>query len=260
MKNLIFSLLITFLLSSDPAAAKGPSFNLLKATPTGSWQLREEIVTNHKGKRTGSSIRSSMLGSEMRDGEKYYWIEMAINSFKIKKNGKRKKTGDRAIVKSLIPAATLEGDPANVMSNLRGFGTEIIVQNGKEDPMRMSDSGGMLAGIMQVTQAEIVFDFEDQGKESVSVPGGDFKANKTHGVGSVEMKVIFKKIRVESDTTMWLSSKVPFGTVKTEGTSSLNGKVSTISSEVIEYGASGAASEITKEPKDMPKMPDIFGG
>jgi hypothetical protein len=260
MKNLICGLVLIFLLSSESAVAKGPSFNMLKVTPSGSWQLREEIVTNHKGKKTGTSIKSSMLGSEMRDGEKYYWIEMAIDSFKVRKNGKRKKSGDRAIIKSLIPASTLAGDPANVLSNLRGFGTEIIVQNGNEDPMRMSDSGGMLAGIMQATQAEIVFDFEDKGKESVSVAAGTFNADKTHGVGSVEMKVIFKKVRVESDTTMWLSSKVPFGTVKTEGTSSLNGKVSTISSELIEYGASGAVSEITKEPKDMPAMPNLFGG
>ena len=265
MKTVIFcftALLIatSSILTSTPANAKSISFDMLSATPSGSWQIREDIETNRKGKQTGTTIKSSMLGSEMRDGKKYYWIEMAIDSFKVGRKGKRKATGDQAIIKSLIAADLMQGDPANVMSNLRGFGTETIIQSGNEDPMRMADTSGMMAGIMQATQAEIKYDFEDQGSEQVSVAGGDFKTKKIGGLGSVEMKILFKKIRVESDSTMWLSNKVPFGTVKIESTTTTNGKASTISSQLLEYGKSGAVSQITKEPKDMPKMPNIFGG
>ena len=47
--------------------------------------------------------------------------------------------------------------------------------------------------------AEIVFDFEDLGRDKVSVAGGEFNATKMRGTGSVEMKIVFKKMRVESD-------------------------------------------------------------
>lgn len=260
MKTVIFSLLTILALSSTPANAAGISFNMLSATPEGSWQLREDIETNHKGKRSGSTIKSSMLGSEMRDGKKHYWIEMAIDTFKISRKDKRKKTGKRAVIKSLIPAEMFSDDPANVLNNLRGFGVETIIQNGDEEPMRMADTSGMMAGMMQMTQAEMVFDFEPAGNETVEVPAGTFNAQKVNGSGSVSMKILFKKLNVETDSTVWLSSKVPFGTVKVEATSTTNGKASSNSSQLLEYGKSGAVSEITREPKDMPQMPNIFGG
>jgi hypothetical protein len=74
------------------------------------------------------------------------------------------------------------------------------------------------------------------------------------------MNIIIKKIRVESDSIMWLSAKVPFATVKIEGTTTTNGKVSTNTSELLEYGIVGSNSLITKEPKDMPEIPNLFGG
>lgn len=260
MQKFILSAAFATILGFNTNQVIAASYNLFKSTPSGSWQVREDIETNPKGKQTGTTIKSSMLGSEMRNGEKHHWIEMAIDSFKINRKGKRKKTGDRTIIKSLVPASKLKGDPANVLSNLRGFGVETIIQTGNEDPMRMGDSGGMMAGIMAATQAEIVFDFEVLGREKVSIPAGEFETQKMRGTGSVDMKIVFKKIRVESDAMMWMSSKVPFGTVKIEGTTVTNGKTSTNASELLEYGMSGAQSEITKEPKDMPQMPNIFGG
>lgn len=238
-------------------------FSLLSSAPVGSWQLREEIQTNHKGKQTGSSMRTSMVGTEMRDGEKHYWIEMAMESFKVKKNGKRKKQGDRAIVKSLIPESLMTADPANVLNNLRGFGVETIIQNGNDDPMRMGDTDGMMAGMMKAFNTEIEYDFESLGKETVAVPAGEFASKKIRGTGSVSMKVVFKNINVDSDTTTWVSEKVPFGVVKSEGTSTTNGKQSTHTAELLEFGLTGAKSEITKEPQDMPDMPkigELFGG
>jgi hypothetical protein len=143
--------------------AKSISFDMLNATPTISWQIREDIETNHKGKRTGTTIKSMMLDSEIRDGQLHYWIEMSIDSFKISKKGKRKEIGKRAIVKSLVSAELLSGDTENILSNLRAFGTESIIQNGDEYPMRMADTGGMMAGIMNTTQTEIKYQLESLG-------------------------------------------------------------------------------------------------
>ncbi|RBP53060.1 hypothetical protein [Arenicella xantha] len=265
MKNLmiVLSTLVAIALVSFKPANAQVDFNLLASTPSGSWQLREDTETDAKGRQTGSSIRTSMLEREVRDGKAYYWIEVAMDSYKISKKGKRKPQGDRAIIKTLIPESTLKADPANVLNNLRGFGVETIVQSGNEAPMRMGDTDGMMAGVMKAFNTEIEFDFESLGNESVTVPAGDFSAQKIRGQGSVSMKVMFKKINVESDNTSWLSTKVPFGTVKVDGTTTTNGKESRYESQLVEFGMNGAKSEITAEPKDMPEMPklgDLFGG
>lgn len=259
MKNTLstFLLLLTTSLFVTTAHAEKVNFDLLAASPVGSWQVREDIVTDAKGRQTGTTIRTSMLGAEERNGETHYWIEIGIDSFKVNKKGQRKADGDRAIIKSLIPKSTMVGDPANVLSNLRGFGIETIMQSGNDKPMRMGNSQNMMSGMMAAFNTEIKYDFTDQGTETVTVPAGDFSTRKINGQGSVSMKVVFKKINVESDSTMWLSSKVPFGTVKTEGTSTTNGKQDSFSSALLEYGMSGAKSEITGEPEDLPEMPNL---
>ncbi len=250
------------LISAQISYGKSIDFDLLAATPVGSWQLREDIETNHKGKQRVSRIRSSLVGSETRNGEKHFWVEMAMESFKVKKSGKRKQEGKRVIMKSLIPASLFSADPENIMNNLRGFGVETIMQTGNEEPMRMN-TDGMMAGMMSAMQADINYDFEPLGSEQVSLESGTYDTTKIQGSGTVEMKVMFKKMKVESDSTVWLSPKVPFGTVKIEGSTNTNGKTSTNVSELLEFGLSGAVSEITQEPVDMPEMPkmkDLFGG
>ena len=261
MKKII-SIIAAVIISISVSAttlAEGVQFNMLDSTPIGSWQVRENIDTNHKGKRYGNTIRTSLLGAENRDGVKYYWIEMVMNSFKISKKGKRKKDGDQTIMKSLIPVDLLSGDPANVMGNLRGFGEEIIIQSGKGDPTRITKSGGFLAGMMKSFDIEIKHDFNDLGSDTIEVSAGSFDTKKIQGHGSVDGKILFKKFHVESDTTVWMSKKVPFGTVKMESTSVNNRKTTTSTSQLLEYGMSGAKSLITKEPKDMPQMPNLFG-
>ena len=258
---LMHSLMGFWLVLSATASSESLNFNFVKSTPVGSWQLREDITTDHKGRQTVSQMRSSLVGEEMRDGEQYYWIEMVIDNFKIKK-GKRKPTGDTAIMKSLVAAGAFNDDPANAVNNLREFGKEIIVQNGDQDPMRMSGAGGMADSLMKAFDAKITYEYEVAGKEDVSVKAGNFKAQKMMGNGSTEMKVFFKKISVTSTNTAWISSGVPFGLVKSEGESNTNGKKSTHSSELLEYGTSGGVSRITKPPQDMPEMPklkDLFG-
>lgn len=261
MQKQIISLWITLILLTMPGLmfAKDVQYNLLDSTPIGSWQLRENIETNHKGKVIGSTIRTSLLGSESRGDTNYFWIEIVMNSFKVNKKGKHKKQGDQMVMKALIPSSLLAGDPANVIGNLRGFGVETIIQSGDEEPMRITNSGDMMSSIMKSMNIEINYDFEDMGSDNVSVKAGNFKVTKIQGSGSTDSKVLFKKIHVESNSTAWISTKVPFGTVKTVGTTVMNGKKSNSKSELIEYGNSGATSLITGTPKDMPKMPKLFG-
>ena len=234
------------------------NFDILSSTPVGSWQLREDTNTDHKGRKSVIQIRSSMLSSEMRQGEKFYWIEMVMDSFMVKKNGDRKKDGDQMVMKTLVAESSMSGDPANVMTNLRGFGTEIIMQTGNSDPMRLTGEGGMFGSMMQAMGTEVNYNFSELGDESVTVAAGDFDTRKIQGSGFTEAKVVFKKIRVESDSIVWMSKKVPFGMVKSEGTSITNKKKSAHSSELLEFGMTGAISLITKEPQELPSLGDMF--
>lgn len=252
-------LFLSLFLVSQLGLAKGIGFDLLDSTPVGSWQEREETTVNHKGRTTVSVMRTSLLGKETRNGEDYVWMEVAMEGYKVKKNGKRKKDGERTVLKALIPESVFKNDPSNVLTNVRGFGEEIIVQSGKEKPMRLSGAGGLFDGMMKAMGTEVNYAYEAVGSESVTVPAGEFSAQKMQGSGSTESKVVFKTIKVESETTAWLSQKVPFGIVKAQGSSTINGKRSTHTTQLLSFGASGAKSEIVGEPQDMPNLGDIFG-
>jgi len=257
LKFSILILVLTLALGTPlTAQAKAVQFNILKSTPVGSSQTREEINTNHKGKQTGTVFKTSLVDKEIRNGQPHYWIEMRMQTFKISKKGKRKNTGKPAIMKSLVAESTFTSDPANIMNNLSGFAVETIMQNGNSKPIRMNNTGGFMAGMMKASQANIQFDFTELGNETVTVPAGEFASRKIQGKGTTEVNLVIKKMRIESDTTAWMSSKVPFGTVKVAGTSLTNGKSSTFHSELMAYSMSGAVSEITQVPDEMPS----FGG
>ncbi|MGI9232055.1 MAG: hypothetical protein ACR2RD_00355 [Woeseiaceae bacterium] len=165
-KRTLTNMLVVMLLAmvATPASSQVLHYDFLKTTPIGSWQLREDTNTDHKGRQTVAATRTSLVGEEVRDGD-------------------------------------------------------------------------------------------------VTATAGSFPARKIQGTGTAEMKVIFKKISVTSNNTAWLSDQVPFGMVRSEGESITNGKTSTHSSELLEYGESGAVTQITKTPEDLPAMPsmkDIF--
>lgn len=262
-KQSVTNTLVAMLLAmvASIASSEGMDYNFLQATPIGSWQLREDVNTDHKGRQTVAETRSSLVGEEMRDGEKHYWIEMTMNSFKVKK-GKRKPSGDTIIFKSLVPESVFQDDPANAVNNLRAFGKEMIMQSGNDDPILIRGAGGMAESMMQAMGTKITYAYNFIGDEEVTVKAGSFPTRKMQGTGSTEMKIIFKKISVTSSNTAWISDRVPFGMVKSEGESTTNGKKSTHSSELLEYGDSGATSQITKTPEELPEMPnmkDLFG-
>ncbi len=250
--------LLAMLLASatTTASAEGLEYNFLEATPIGSWQLREDTSIDHKGRQTVMETRSSLLGEEMRDGQKYYWIEMSMQPFEVKR-GKRKPSGDTIIFKSLVAESAFQDDPANALNNVRAFGKEMIMQSGNSDPILMRGAGGMGDSILQSLGTKVSYAYELVGDEEVTVKAGSFPTRKIQGSGTTEMKIVFKKISVTSSNTAWLSDRVPFGMVKAQGESVTNGKKSTHSSELLEYGQSGAVSQITKTPEELPEMPDI---
>ena len=253
---------ITTLATTSAATAKEPALDLLANTPIGSWQIREDTNTNHKGKQTVSVVKTSMLSEEMRDGERHYWMEVSMNDFKIrkgKKGDKRKKTGKQTVMKTLVPASVFIADPANAIANLRGVGKEIIFQSGKSDPMIMRGAGELASGVMQSMGASIDFDFSHQGSAQVTVPAGTFDTQIMSGSGTTTVNAVFKQINVSSTTTSWYSDQVPFGIVQANGETRSNGKTSTQSSQVIEYGMTGATSLITKTPQEMPQIPSLKG-
>jgi hypothetical protein len=259
LTNTLLGILLAIVATT--ASGQGLDYNFLKATPIGSWQLREDTNTDHKGRQTVTETRSSLVGEETRDGQKHYWIEMTMNSFKVKK-GKRKPSGDTIVFKSLIPESVFQDDPANAVNNLRAFGKEMIMQSGHDDPILIRGAGGMAESMMQAMGTKVSYAYNFVGEEEVAVKAGSFPARKMEGTGTTEMKVIFKKISVTSSNTAWISDRVPFGMVKSEGETITNGKKSTHSSELLEYGDSGATSQITKTPEELPEMPnmkEIFG-
>lgn len=262
-RALCWVLFATLNLVITPAMAKGPSLDLLAATPIGSWQIREDYNTSPRGKRTVSVVKTSMLGEETRNGERYYWVEMVQNEFKLrksKKGEKRKPTGDQIVTKTLLPASTFTADPANAIANLSGVGEEMIIQTGNSDPIIMRGAGALASSFMQGSGGNISFDFAEQGTEQVAVTAGTFDTTIMSGTGSVTVDAVFKQITVTSKTTGWYSEQIPFGIVKSTGETTTNGKTTTNESQLIEYGMSGATSLITKTPQEMPNLEGLLGG
>ncbi len=264
MKSIVtFLVCLLTLGAASSVSAKGVQWNLIESTPIGSWQLREEVETNHKGKQTVNLIRTSMLSMEERDGEPHYWVETSMQTFKLRKNGKRKAKGKPVVMKALMPESLFTSDPSNAMENLQSMGTEVIVQQGKQKPMRIGDTSALMQAASAIAKVEMTYDFSELGKETVEVDAGKFDTKKIAGSADVEVKVLFKKIKANSQSTIWIAKQVPFGTVKMQDETTTNGKVSQTEGRLLEYGMSGATSQITGEIQDAPEMPklnDLFGG
>lgn len=258
--TLSFLACFIFVVFTSPAQAAKIGYNFAKSTPVGSWQIREQTTTNHKGKKTVATIKNSLVGKEKRGDEMHYWVEMEMQAYKIKKKGKRKKDGERTIVKVLIPQSSLNRDFSNTVNNLRSYGKEIIIQHGNDDPLLITGGGMLAEKMMQATGTEIKHNFKVIGTEKVTVPAGSYKAKKIAGSGSTETKGMFKTIKVESKSTMWIANGVPFGIVKIESNDTVNGKPQTGLVQLIKHGKSGATTQITKTPQALPNIPNMFGG
>jgi len=234
-------------------------FDFDSSTPVGSWQEREMVVTNEKGKQSVSVMRVSYLGDEDRNGEKYAWIETQMSNYKVKKKG-RKQQGDPIYIKVLMKKSVLKGDIANALGNFNELADEVIMQTGDSQPMRIKGAGSMMGGMAQAIGLKVTYELSKQGSESVTVPAGTFECDRYKGQGSSSAKVVFKTINVESTATQWISGDVPFGVVKVISDDVVDGEPQHSQSELVAFGTSGARSMITGEPQEMPDLGGIFGG
>src|SRR5690606_7691047 len=161
--TLILLSLSLFGISSSTHAAI--EFNFDKSTPVGSWAVREDLMTDEKGRQTLSVVKMSAVGKEDIEGSQHLWVELDTQNFKIKKE-QRKKQGDRVIIKALLDTSTFEKSPANVIGNLSKYAKTIIIQNGDNDPM-MIENGGMFAqSMMQAAGVSVEFDYKEQGTKT----------------------------------------------------------------------------------------------
>lgn len=245
------------LLTYGPISYAALEFNFSKSTPIGSWAIREDISTNHKGKQTVNVIKTSAVGKEDFDGSPHVWVEMETQAYKIKKD-KRKKKGDKVIMKMLLDTALFSESPANIITNITGHAKTIIIQNGNEDPMLIEQGGALAQVMMQAAGIQIEFDYTEKGNKSVKVPAGDFNCKLVQGNGTAESKILFKKMKVQSEIESCYTNQVPFGLVQANAKIKTNGKDSTNLTQLIKFGKSGATSAITKEPVAAPQIPKLF--
>jgi hypothetical protein len=236
-------------------------FSIKASTPVGSWQLRQEIHTEPNGKQSLLEVKTSLVGKEKRDNIEHVWIEMATQAYDFRKGNKGKASGERTILKILMEAKSLEGKPEDIVNNMRGMGKEMILQSGENDPIAIEEGGMMGGALLQAMGTEINYQFKELGKETVETQAGKIKAKVIEGAGSVEMKVVFKTMKVDGTTKQWITNEVPFGMVKMESTSTVSGKTSKVEGILLSFGKSGAVSEIKGTPQavQLPGLGSLFG-
>jgi len=249
---------VVLMATTMAASAANLEFSFQSSTPVGSWQEREQVTTDQKGKQTVLVMRISYLGDEEREGEVYAWIETEMNSYHVKKND-RKQQGDTIYTKVLMKKSILQGDIANAVNDFNGLATEVIMQTGQGQPMRIKGADSMMTAMAQTPGLKVNYELSNDGAETVTVPAGTFSCNRYKGKGTTTAKVIFKTMTVESTVTQWISSKVPFGVVKVVSDDLVNGEQQHTQITLTSFGSSGATSKITGEPQDLPSMGDIFG-
>jgi hypothetical protein len=256
--KLTLSILFTTLVSSLSLSAK--EIDIMKFTPVGSWQLREHIMTDHKGKQTYQEFRTSLIAEEKRAGVDYVWVEIVVDNYKMKKGAKGKKVGETMVMKILMERSIMKGDPSHVINNLRGLGKEIIMQTGDQEPMIIEEGGMMAGALMKAFGVEVNYQFDETGKEAVETPKGKIKCQVMEGSGTTQMRGMFGSKTVNSEVKQWLSTDVPFGIVKSVSSDDMDGKKSKMELNLLDYGKSGAVSQIKGTPQKLPGLGDLFGG
>lgn len=261
MRKVLSLVLFAFMVvaGSAPAAADTIKFDFKDSTPVGSWQEREVTTKNDKGEEHVTVMRMSYLGDEKRGGEDFVWTETEISNYKVKR-GERKPQGKPIIMKVLTKKSIYEGDIANALGNFSDLATEVIMQVGDGQPMRIKDAGSAMGPMAQAVGLKVNYNLTADGEETITVPAGSFNCARYRGEGQTSAKVMFKSIEVHSRATQWISQKVPFGVVKVISDDVVNGKPEHTESVLKAFGRSGATSKITGEPQDMPSMGKLFGG
>jgi hypothetical protein len=252
-------LVLSLLVPGAGALAAQIKLDVLSATPKGSWQEREQTTTEDNGAKRVLAIKTAMVGSEIRGGEPYLWIEMELKPTRIDKKG-RAKEDPKVIAKLLVRQWFFDLDLGNVLCNPFPFAQEIIVQTTESEiPVRYYGKG--LQKIGDLLQLGTKFQWKQLPNETVVAAGESIDAVHLQGGATEDTRALLRKVQVETSADFWYSEKVPFGMLKGE-VKSPNGKAETWVSELKGYGSSGAVSQITKTPKDDTghgKLFEIFG-
>jgi hypothetical protein len=261
MRSQLFvpGLVLAALALACPTRGAQIKFDVLAATPVGSWQVREQTTTKEDGSKRVLSIKTSMIGSEIRGGEPYLWVEMELRPTRIDKKG-RVKEEPPVISKLLVRQWFFDLDLGNVLCNPYPFAQEIILQTAESEvPTRYYGKG--LQKVGDLLGLGTKFQWKQLPNESVEVTAGIFHAIRLQGSATEETRALLRKVQVETSADFWYAAQIPFGQVKGE-VRNPNGKPETWVSELKSFGTSGAVSQITQPPKDdtgKGRLTKIFG-
>jgi len=164
----VLTLTVVSMLISAPHAY---AFDMAKTMKVGGWAEREDVTVNAKGKETDrAKVWMGVVGEETINGVDHIWLESRIQTVKVNRKGVQKPKGKPAVMKTLIEKSVL-GDFTNPIDNMRKFAKEIIIQTGKEKPMRVTGGGIMADSALKAFGTTADFSFDSSGvSETVTVP------------------------------------------------------------------------------------------
>lgn len=221
----LIALLVTPLVN---AAEKGGSWEVLlkrygdaASIKPGAWAAYRVQTGEEEGAPETLTWKIACVGTEKVGDQDGIWLEVETD---MPESDVKEKSQMKVIIKSLVV-----GEPGEEQSVRK-----MIMQAGNQPPMMMNVS---TTGGEEETQFP---EMKDVGTETVTVPAGTFTCRHLQGTTD------------EGETgDIYLSDKVAlFGIVKMAGGRDLM--------ELIDYGASGAVSQIKGEPMPMPDMQQMM--
>jgi hypothetical protein len=217
MLRRIAAALAVGLLAAPPARAQDLAAVCAQLVhpPVGAWSQ----FSMSGGRVNGATMRMSVVGSERRSDTAYIWLEIAVRGMPM---GLPAGVADTlAMVNKLLVTGFGSG-----MTDPREHVMKIGSAPAMTIPVGPARGGAPAAPVMQECS-----DFKIAGWESLTVPGGTFRA--LHMVG----------IKAPSDT--WVVPDLPFGVVKVV----TGGQPADSLQMVLTAHGMGATSQITEAPR-----------
>lgn len=257
----LFSALLVLLCVSGVRA--DVPFDLLAATPPGSWQRQESVSTDSDGRQVLAVIETALLREERRNGVDYVWVQTEVQPYRLTAAGGREPDGDRTVMQTLLERRVLAAGTFGGLDNLRRFGSEVIYQVGEATPTRVVGAGQIAATIASLSGANTTPVLTPLGSEAVTTTAGRFDTRRLGSQFSSKGQLLGQSLSVDVQGTVWLSPAVPFGFVKSTSTELTNGIASSTRAELVAYGTAGAVSKISGTPTQLEipaELRGLFGG
>ncbi|MFU8817663.1 MAG: hypothetical protein ACNA7W_20135 [Pseudomonadales bacterium] len=238
-------------------------FDLLAATPPGSWQRQESVSTDDAGRQVLAVIETALLAEEQRNGVDFVWVQTEIQPYRLTTAGEREPYGDRTVMQTLLQRRVLAAGTFGGLDNLRRFGSEVIYQVGEATPMRVVGAGQIAATIAGLTGANTTPVLTPLGSESLKTAAGRFDTTRLGSQFRSQGQLLGQSLSVDVQGSVWLSPVVPFGLVQSHSTEVTNGIASSTRTELVAYGSAGAVSKISGAPThfEIPaELRGLFGG